>query len=124
MTAQVCARDDFGEATMPVQENRVERLSLSLNPILDLRSAGPLKDILQHGLGRGVPLQINASAVTQMSTACAQVLTAFFAEARKDGISLAVTGSSACFDTAFAKLGLAHVLQAVRESMPPQDGFP
>lgn len=38
---------------MSVRENSVERLGLSLNPILDLRSAGPLKDILQQGLGRG-----------------------------------------------------------------------
>jgi anti-anti-sigma regulatory factor len=109
---------------MPVQEDKIERLRLSLNPILDLRSAGPLKDILLQGLGRGVPLQINTGAVTQMSTACAQVLAAFFIEVRKAGIPLAVAGSSASFDNAFAKLGLARVLQAVREPASQPDGFP
>jgi anti-anti-sigma regulatory factor len=109
---------------MPVQENTVERLSLSLNPILDLRSAGPLKDILQQGLGRGVPLQINASAVTQMSTACVQVLTAFFIEARKTGSPLSLSSSSASFDNAFLKLGLAHVLHSVRSPASTPDSFP
>lgn len=99
---------------MSVRENSVERLGLSLNPILDLRSAGPLKDILQQGLGRGVPLQIDAGAVTQMSTACVQVLTAFFIEARKAWISLALARSSASFDKAFAKSGLGRVISEVR----------
>ena len=109
---------------MPVQENTVERLSLSLNAVLDLSSAGPLQDILRQGLGRGVPLQINASAVTQMSTACVQVLTAFFIEARKTGNSLSLSGSSASFDNAFLKLGLAHVLDSVRPPASGPDGFP
>ena len=92
-------------------------MSLSLDPVLDLRAAGPLKIMLQQGLGRGLPLAIDASAVSRMSTACVQVLTALVLETQKSGTALVLKKSSPAFDAAFVNLGLADILKSIK----PQD---
>ncbi len=99
---------------MPLPDASIERLSLTLEPVLDLRAAASLKEALQQGLGRKTPLLIDATAVTRMSTACVQVLTAFVLETQKTGISLSLKNSSAAFDTAFANLGLAATLNGIK----------
>lgn len=100
---------------MPLPDASIERLSLALDPVLDLRAAAPLKETLQQGLGREAPLVIDASAVTRMSTACIQVFTAFVLETQKNGIPLTLKNSSAVFDSAFANLGLAGILSGIKE---------
>lgn len=90
-----------------------ERLSLALDPVLDLRAAALLKDTLQQGLDCGNPLTIDAGAVTRMSTACVQVLSAFVLAAQKAGRPLSLKNSSTAFDVAFNDLGLAGVLNGI-----------
>ena len=102
---------------MAVAEASTETLSLSLEPILDLRTAGPLKSLLQQGMDRGLPLALDASAVSRMSTACVQVLTALVLEARKSTTMLVLKKSSPVFDAAFVNLGLADILNSIK----PQD---
>jgi|GEM_PF-1439198 len=99
---------------MPLPDASTERLSLSLDPVLDLRAAGSLKETLQQGLGRDNPLMIDAGAVTRMSTACVQVLTAFVLETQRTGRPLTLKDSSAVFDAAFISLGLAGVLNGIK----------
>ena len=99
---------------MAVAEASAETLSLSLDPILDLRAAGPLKSLLQQGLDRELPLSIDASPVGRMSTACVQVLTAFVLETQKNGTKLALKKSSPVFDAAFVNLGLADILDTIK----------
>jgi chemotaxis protein CheX len=98
-------------------EASIETLGVTLEPILDLRAAGPLKSILQQSLVRGQPLVIDASAVSRMSTACVQVFTAAILETQKSGAVLFIRKSSNTFDAAFANLGLAAILDTVK----PQD---
>lgn len=102
---------------MAVAEASIETLSVALDPVLDLRAAGPLKSTLQQGLGRGLPLAIDASAVSRMSTACVQVLTAAVLETQKSGTALNLKKSSPVFDAAFVNLGLADILNTIK----PQD---
>ena len=99
---------------MPLPDVSAERLSLTLDPVLDLRAAAPLKDALLQGLERKIPLLIDAGQVNRMSTACVQVLTAFMLEAQKIGTSLSLKNSSTAFDAAFADLGLAHILSGIK----------
>ena len=91
-----------------------EALNLALDPVLDLRAAASLKDMLQQGLARGVPLTLDAGAVGRMSTACVQVLTAAVLEARKNAVTLALKKSSPVFDAAFVALGLADILDTIK----------
>jgi len=98
----------------PFPDALTERLSLALDPVLDLRAAAPLKDTLQQGLAHSNPLTIDAGAVTRMSTASVQVLTAFVLEAQKAGRPLALKNSSPVFDAAFNDLGLAGVLNGIK----------
>jgi anti-anti-sigma regulatory factor len=98
-------------------EASIETLGVTLEPILDLRAAGPLKNTLQQSLVQGQPLVIDASAVSRMSTACVQVFTAAVLETQKSGAKLILRKSSNVFDAAFANLGLAAVLDTVK----PQD---
>ena len=51
-------------------EASIDTLGVALEPILDLRAAGPLKSTLQQNLVRGQSAVIDASAVSRMSTAC------------------------------------------------------
>lgn len=98
----------------PFLDAPAERLSLALDPVLDLRAAAPLKETLQQGLGHSNPLMIDAGAVTRMSTACVQVLTAFVLETQKAGRPLTLKNSSPAFDAAFNDLGLASVLSGIK----------
>ena len=91
-----------------------ETLSLSLDPILDLRAAGPLKVLFQQGLSHGLPLTLDASAVGRMSTACVQLLTALALETQKRGTPLVLKKSSPAFDAAFVNLGLADILKSIK----------
>ena len=95
-------------------EASIEMLGVALEPILDLRAAGPLKTTLQQSLVRGQPLMIDASAVSRMSTACVQVFTAAVLESQKSGAALVLKKSSTVFDAAFANLGLAAILDTVK----------
>ncbi len=95
-------------------EASLETLGVVLEPILDLRAAGPLKSTLQQGLVRGQPLVIDASAVSRMSTACMQVFTAAVLEKQKSGVALVLMKSSNVFDAAFVNLGLAAILDTVK----------
>jgi len=95
-------------------EASIEMLGIALEPILDLRAAGPLKTTLQQSLVRGQPLMIDASAVSRMSTACVQVFTAAVLESQKSGAALVLKKSSTVFDAAFANLGLAAILDTVK----------
>ena len=98
-------------------EASIETLGVALEPILDLRAAGPLKNTLQQSQVRGQPLVIDASAVSRMSTACVQVFTAAVLETQKSGAALVLRKSSNVFDAAFVNLGLAAILDTVK----PQD---
>lgn len=102
---------------MAVADASTETLSLSLDPVLDLRAAAPLKIQFQQILGRGLPLAIDASAVSRMSTACVQVIAAAVLETQKGGKAPVLKKSSPVFDAAFVNLGLADILNSIK----PQD---
>ena len=95
-------------------EASIDTLGVALEPILDLRAAGPLKSTLQQGLVRGQPLMIDASAVSRMSTACVQVFIAAVLETQKRGVALVLRKSSPAFDAAFVNLGLSGILDAIK----------
>ena len=97
---------------VPLPDASAERLSLTLDPVLDLRAAASLKVALLQGLERQIPLLIDAGQVTRMSTACVQLLAACMLDARNRGLGLGK--SSAVFDAAFADLGLASILDGVK----------
>ena len=99
---------------MPLPDASTERLSLTLDPVLDLRAAASLKVALLQGLERQIPLLIDAGQVTRMSTACVQLLAACMLDARNSGRGLGLGKSSAVFDAAFADLGLASILDGVK----------
>ena len=95
-------------------EASLETLGVVLEPILDLRAAGPLKGTLQQSLARGQCVVIEASAVSRMSTACVQVFTAAVLETQKSGAALVLKKSSPTFDAAFVNLGLSGILDAIK----------
>ena len=99
---------------MVSQDAPKEAFNLALDPVLDLRAAAILKDILQQGMARGLDLSIDAGAVSRMSTACVQVLTAAVLEARKSAAALTLKKSSPAFDSAFINLGLAGILDSIK----------
>ena len=105
------------ERRTALQDAPREASNLALDPVLDLRAAASLKDMLQQGLARGVPLRLDAGAVGRMSTACVQVLTAAVLEARKNAVLLVLEKSSPIFDAAFVALGRADILDTIK----PQD---
>jgi chemotaxis protein CheX len=91
-----------------------EGIRLSLEPVLDMRAAAPLKDTLQQGLDQKRNLVIDASAVSRMSTACVQVLTAFILETKKTNTSLVFSKMSPVFEGAFSSLGLGEILETTK----------
>ncbi len=91
-----------------------EGIGLSLEPVLDMRVATPLKDMLLQGLAQKRNLIIDASAVSRMSTACVQVLAAFILETQKTNTSLVISRMSPVFESAFTNLGLGGILEAVK----------
>ena len=105
------------ERRMALQDAPKEAFNLALDPVLDLRAAATLKEVMQKAMGGGLALSIDASAVSRMSTACVQVLTAAVIEARKNAATLVLKKSSSAFDAAFINLGLADILDTIK----PQD---
>jgi chemotaxis protein CheX len=89
-------------------------ISLSLDQVLDMRAAAPLKDALQQGLDQKRNLVIDASAVSRMSTACVQVLIAFILETQKNNTPLAFSKMSPVFEGAFSSLGLREILETIK----------
>lgn len=92
-----------------------EALNIALDPVLDLRAASTLIEMMQMALGRGLPFSLDAGAVSRMSTACVQVLAATMLDARKGDVPLTVKKSSPAFDAAFANLGLGHLLDTIKQ---------
>lgn len=99
---------------MHAHSDKTARLSLSLDPVLDLRSAETLQSTLLQGLEQRAALAIDASAVARVSTACAQVFTAFVLAARRSGTPVILKKSSPAFDAAFAGLGLDETLNSIK----------
>lgn len=89
-------------------------ISLSLDAVLDMRAAVALKGALQQGLEQKRSLIIDASAVSRMSTACVQVLTAFILETRKTNQPLVFSKVSPVFQGAFSSLGLGEILETIK----------
>jgi anti-anti-sigma regulatory factor len=81
---------------------------------MDLRAAKPLKENLTQLLHNNRSIVIDASSVTKMSTACAQVTAAFIFAARKISIPVKIAQASPIFAQAMTLLGLSTVLEEVR----------
>jgi anti-anti-sigma regulatory factor len=85
---------------------------LTLSAVSDLVQAGSLKASIEHGLGAGRGLRIDASSVQRISSPCLQVLIAGVAAfATKGGPSLMIENPSAPFLEAATVLGLAEALR-------------
>jgi chemotaxis protein CheX len=84
---------------------------LSLNPVLGMREAQPLKDALQEALSKGLPLILDAHSIERLSTACAQILLAFAAAMEQAGLPFRLSRPSATFLAAFSALGLDPIIR-------------
>ncbi len=85
--------------------------TLVLHHMLDLRSAPELQKMLLAALQTQTAVTIDASFVSRMSTAALQLLIAFLAAARAQGIKVVISGVTASFSSAFEALGLGHLLE-------------
>lgn len=84
---------------------------LALAPILDLPAAAPLKQQLEAALGDAAGVDIDASAVQRVTTACLQVLaSAAKTAAEAGGAALRIQNPSPAFMEAVAMLALAPAL--------------
>ena len=84
-----------------------------LAPICDLNAAAPLRNTLLYALDAGGPVTIDASAVRQFGTPCAQTLLAAerSVAARGDDSFIRLSGASAAFTDAMRDLGLDDALE-------------
>jgi chemotaxis protein CheX len=94
---------------------KTSHAAFRLPPLLDLRAAKPLKESLSPFLVRGQPLAIDASAVTKMSTACAQVLVSFAIIAKKYAMPVSFHSASPIFTQALVLLGLSAFFEETRQ---------
>ncbi len=79
--------------------------TLSLDAVLDLKAAAPLKAaLLEH---KGQPLSLDASGVERLGGLCLQVLLAAKKTWAEDNCPLAIAPRSAAFDEALTLFG-AH----------------
>lgn len=85
--------------------------SLALQPLLDIKAARPLKEMLLQALAKSEPLTLDASLVERVSTACIQVLLAFASAMAAAGVPFTLAQPSQPLVEAFANLGLGPVLQ-------------
>jgi anti-anti-sigma regulatory factor len=79
---------------------------ITFGPVLDIRTAGPLRDGLQKALKRGKPVVIDAAQVDRLSTPCIQVLLAASKSAEAGGGRIVLAQASDAFVAAFGDLGL------------------
>jgi chemotaxis protein CheX len=78
-------------------------MELTLDAILDLKAAGPLKAALLER--RGTPLSLDASGVQRLGGLCLQVLLAAERAWASDGQRLEIAPRSAAFDEALTLFG-------------------
>lgn len=85
--------------------------SLTLDPVLDLRAAGPLRAALLER--RGAALRVDASGVERLGGLCLQVLLSAQHTWAEDGLSFAIFGRSDSFREATRLLGASARLDEV-----------
>ena len=107
MTAAI--HDPHAGAARPEAVEVARALRYGLPPALDMRAARKLKSDLQAILASRGPCVIDAEAVERVSTACIQILAAFFATAKRDGIAVVLVRPSQAFAESLDALGLSVV---------------
>jgi len=85
--------------------------SYRLAPILDIRASRQLKSDLSAFVGDTDRLIVDASAVERVSTACVQVLMAFFSIVRSGGEMPVMSNPSRALERAFEDLGISEKLR-------------
>jgi anti-anti-sigma regulatory factor len=110
MYQMTAAIDDPHIGAPRSQAGQVARaLRYALQPALDMRAARQLKSDLQAVLASRGPGVIEAEAVERVSTACIQILAAFFETAKRDGIAVILLRPSPALVESLDALGLSVV---------------
>jgi chemotaxis protein CheX len=104
----------LGQQAVNTDVARIERTGsgciLHLGSSMDLRAAGPLRDVIlaiEPGL---TPVRIEADSVMQITTPCVQVLLAAQRSLEAESRQLVLDSASDCFIKSFADLGLFSVI--------------
>ena len=84
---------------------------INLGPVLDIRAAEPLKDVLRKALSKGKPLAVDAASIERMSTPCIQVLIAAATAMKDTDTAFTLMSPSDAFIDSFNELGLFPVLK-------------
>ena len=82
---------------------------INLGPVLDIRAAEPLKDVLRKALSKGKPLAVDAASIERMSTPCIQILIAAAAALKEADTNFTLMSPSDAFIDSFNELGLFPV---------------
>ncbi len=84
---------------------------IDLGPVLDIRAAEPLKDVLRKALSKGKPLAVDAASIERMSTPCIQILIAAATAMKDTDTAFTLMSPSDAFIDSFNELGLFPVLK-------------
>lgn len=79
--------------------------------MLDIAVAAELRAHLLEALAEKQPVTLDGGAVERADTAALQVLTAFFQDARSQGIEVQWSSASAALSRAAELLGIADILE-------------
>jgi chemotaxis protein CheX len=110
MSRMTAAIDDAHAGAPGPGAGQVARaLRYALQPALEMRAARQLKRDLQAVLASRGPCLIEAEAVERVSTACVQILAAFFEAAKRDGIAVILLRPSQALVESLDALGLSVV---------------
>jgi anti-anti-sigma regulatory factor len=81
-------------------------VSLTMTPVLDMVVAEPLLGALRSAVGQGGNVEVDASQVERLSTACVQIIVAASRALSASGRNFSVSKYSDAFVAAFGDLGL------------------
>ncbi|MBL8558815.1 MAG: STAS domain-containing protein [Hyphomonadaceae bacterium] len=86
--------------------------SISLDPVLDLRAAAPLRDALLER--RGGPVIVDATRVEQLGGLCLQVLLSARNAWENDGAAFSIAARSSAFEAALTAFGASGAFGAAQ----------
>ena len=84
--------------------------SITLAPQLDAYQADALQEVLVSALAHGQPVTLKAADVTQLDTACAQVLAAAHLACQESSIDFTLQSPSPACEQTLQRLGLFETL--------------
>jgi anti-anti-sigma regulatory factor len=86
-----------------------EELRIHLATIMDATMVRELREVLSQAISSNRPVRVDAGAVGQISTGCAQMLLGGAKSAARTGNTFTVSDQSDAFKAAFDDLGLSEI---------------